>query len=294
VSVLSTDRPEAERQQADLLIREARRRQRRRRLAVTALVIAVLSGGVIAVRTGAASTGRAPELSRPRQVPSVGSVYGGLILHIDSTTTEITAGHPTYSWRQESYEETSPPYVTRTIDHSLPGAPPGTEGVNGIGINEQTYDPTNNTIYDPPTPPPPPGESTATPAQEAQIFQPYMSQYVTQLRAKLASGEAHVDGRATVNGQAAIKITLADSNGRARDREIDYVAANGSDVPIETIQGTPSSPDSEMINVYHTFQYLPARGNMGLLSLTAQHPNARIDTSLSDFRAADNRLFPNG
>jgi hypothetical protein len=46
--------------------------------------------------------------------------------------------------------------------------------------------------------------------------------------------------------------------------------------------------------VYHTFEYLPAAGNAGLLSLTVQHPSARIDTSLSDFRAADNRLFPNG
>jgi hypothetical protein len=32
--------------------------------------------------------------------------------------------------------------------------------------------------------------------------------------------------------------------------------------------------------VFHTFEYLPAKGNAGLLSLRAQHPTAHIDTSL--------------
>lgn len=286
VSLLVPDCPEMEPLQADLLIREARRRQRRRRLAVAGVAIAVLSGVAIA-RTDAASPGHARLHSRPRQVASP-APSGGLILHIDWTTTQINTGQPTSTYQQEVYEETSPPYLTRTIDKSLLGTPAGTEGTSGIGTGEQIYDPTNNTIYDPPTPPAPPGERTLTPAQEAQMFKPYMSQYVQRLRAQLASGEARVDGPATVDGRAAIKITFANSD------EIDYVAPDGSDVPVETIQGTPSSTDGQIINVYHTFEYLPAAGNMGLLSLTVQHPGAQVDTSLSDFRAANNQLFPNG
>jgi GNAT superfamily N-acetyltransferase len=189
-------------------------------------------------------------------------------------------GHPTYTWEQDLYEQTSPPYLSRTIDRRLPGTPPGTEGVNGIG-SEETYDPTNNTIYDPATPKAPPGTRTLTPAQQARLFEPYMSQYIRHLRAKLASGAARVDGWATVDGRAAIKIKFAHSN------ETDYVAADGSDVPIKTIQGSPSSAYGRLINVYHTFKYLPAAGNAGLLSLTAQHPSARLDRSLRDFRAAD-------
>jgi hypothetical protein len=286
VSLLAPERPVADPLAAELLIREARRRQRRRRLAVSGLVVAVLGGVAIVARPGAASPRHGPMLSRPRQVPSVGSGYG-LILHIDWTTIQPDEG---WTYEQEVYEETSPPYLTRTIVvKSVDGTPPGTEGLTGFETGEQTYDPTNNTIYDPPTPPPPPGQQTMTPAQEAQMFVPYMSQYIAHLRAKLASGEAHVDGPATADGRAAIEITFANSN------EIDYVAADGSDVPIETVGGTPStSPGGELINVYHTFEYLPAAGNMGLLSLTAQHPSARVDTSLRDFRAADNRLFPNG
>jgi hypothetical protein len=285
VSLLAPERPVTKPQQADLLIREARRRQRRRRLAVTGLVLAVLGGGAIVATTGSLARQHAPQLARAAHRPSADR-GGGRLLHIDVTSTETTTGHPTYVWEQDLYEQTSRPYLTRTIDRRLPGTPPRTEGVSSIG-SEETYDPTNNTIYDPATPKAPPGTRTPTPAQQARVFEPYMSQYIPHLRAELASGAARVDGRATVDGRAAIKIRFSHSD------EIDYVAADGSYVPIETIQGSPSSGYGRLINVYHTFKYLPAADN-ALLSLTAQHPSARIDTSLRDFRAADNRLFPNG
>jgi hypothetical protein len=286
VSLLAPDRPVAEPPPAELLIREARRRQRRRRLAVTGLVIAALGGVTIAATTRSAVPRDAPLLARPLELPSL-TPGRGSILHIDVTTTEITPGHPAYAWRQELYEETSPPYLTRIIDKRLLGTLPGTEGVYGIGT-EQDYDPTNNTIYDPPMPKPPPGTRSLTPAQEDRMFEPYEAQYMRRLRAELASGKARAVGRATVDGRAAIKIKFAGSD------EIDYVAADRSYIPIETIHGSPSSANGQTINVYHTFEFLPAAGNAGLLSLTAQHPSARIDRSLRDFRAAGNRLFPNG
>jgi hypothetical protein len=286
MSLLAPDRPVAEPLQADLLIREARRRQRRRRLAVTGLVITVLGGLGIAATTRSALPRHASLLSRPLKLPSL-RPSGGSILHIDETTIQTTRGHATYTWRQEMYEETSPPYLTRIIDKRLPGTPPGTEGVYGIGA-EQNYDPTNNTIYDPPMPKPPRGSRSLPPAQENRMFQPYDAQYVRRLRAELSSGKAKAVGRATVGGRAAIKIKFADSD------ETDYVAADGSYVPIETIHGSPSSANGQTIVVYHTFEFLPAAGNIGLLSLTAQHPSARIDRSLRDFRAVGNRLFPNG
>lgn len=287
--LLAPDRPVAEPLQLDLLIREARRRQRRRRLAVSGLVIAVLGGVAILVTTGSRASSHAPRLESSRHLPPLRS-GGGSILHIDATTTQITTGHPTYTWEDDTYTQTSPPYRARNIHKSGQGTPSGTEGVYGIGIGEQIYDPANNTIYDPPKPKPKPvpGEQTATPAQEAVLFRPYMAQYVRRLHAQLASGAARVDGRATVDGRAAIKIKFA------RRVEIDYVAADGSYVPIKTIYGTPSSPAGQTITVYHSFEFLPAVGNAGLLSLTAQHPSARSDRSLQDFRAAGKRLYPNG
>jgi hypothetical protein len=115
-----------------------------------------------------------------------------------------------------------------------------------------------------------------------------MAQYIHSLRAKLASGAARVDGRAIVDGRAAIKIKFA------RSDEVDYVAADGSYAPIKTITGTPSSGDGQLINVYHIFEYQPSKGNARLLSLTAQHPTARIDTSLAAFRASLKRMFRDG
>ena len=248
-------------------------------LAVTAVA---LDSGTPAVQTASARTisGALRAVTAPT----------GSILHIDATTTQITAGHPTYIWEQPVYEQLSPPYRTRTVDKRLPGTPAGTEGVIGMGIGEQIYDPTDNTIYIPtvPTPRPQPGVQTPTPAQEQRLYEPSMAQYIRSLRAKLASGAARVDGRATVHGRAAIRIRFAHSD------EVDYVAADGSYAPIETIQGNPSRPDGQLINVFHTFEYLPAAGNAGLLSLTGQHPTARINRSLAAVRAADKRLFPNG
>ncbi len=251
--------------------------------AVAVAVIAVaLDGGTPAVQTASAKTisGALRALTAP----------AASILHIDSTTTQITAGHPTYIWEQDVYEQLSPPYRTRILDKKLPGTPPGTEGVYGIGIGEQTYDPANNTIYDPatPKPKPQPGVRTLTPAQEARLFEPFMSQYIRSLRAKLASGAARVDGRTIVEGRAAIKIRFAGSD------EVDYVAADGSYAPIKTISGTRSSDDGLQINVFHAFAYLPAKRNAGLLSLTTQHPTAHVDTSLSDFRATLKRVFRDG
>jgi hypothetical protein len=250
--------------------------------AAVALAVVVIDGGTPAVQSASAKTisGALRAVTAPT----------GSILHIDATTTQITAGHPTYIWEQPVYEQVSPPYRTRTVEKRLPGTPAGTEGVIGMGIVEQVYDPTNNTIYVPavPKPTPQPGAQTLTPAQEQRLYEPYMAQYIRSLRAKLASGAARVDGRATVHGRAAIKIRFAHSD------EVDYVAADGSYVPIETIQGNPSTADGQLINVFHTFEYLPMADNAGLLSLTAQHPTARVNRSLAAFRAADKRLFPNG
>lgn len=289
VSLLAPDRSAAEPAQTDLLIREARRRQRRRRLAVTGLVLVVLGGGGVAIAagTGGPSPRHAPLISRPHPLIAPGPGRGW-ILHIDVTTTETTAGGHTYNWEQVVYLQTSWPYVSRTIDRRLPGTPSGTEGLIGAGVGEQIYDPTNNTIYDPPVPKPAQGTRTLTPAQEAQLFAPAIAQYPRQLRAKLNSGKARMEGRTTVDGRAALKI------GFAGGHETDYVAADGSYAPIETIYGRPSSASGQTMSTYHIFQYVPTAGNAALLSLIAQHPRAKVDRSLRDFRAANNRLFRNG
>lgn len=261
---------------------------------VRATIAALAAAGTVAVAAVVLDSGTPAVQSASARTITLAlravTAPAGSILHIDATTTQIDPGHPTYIWDQEAYEQTVLPFRSRVIDKRLPGTPPGTEGVDGAGIGEQFYDPIRNIIYAPPVPKatPSPGAHAPTPAQEALLYEPYMAQYVRRLRAKLASGRAHVAGRAFVNGRRAIKITFAGSD------EIDYVAADGSYVPIKTIQGTPSSADGQVITVFHTFEYLKLAGNAGLLELKPQHPSALIDRSLADFRAALKRLFRDG
>ena len=43
---------------------------------------------------------------------------------------------------------------------------------------------------------------------------------------------------------------------------------------------------------FQGYEQLPTTGNTGLLSLTAQHPGAKVDPSTADYEAAQARLFP--
>lgn len=247
--------------------------------AALAVAVAAVDGGAPAVQNAFAKPvrGALRALTPPARS----------ILHVDFTTTEIHTGSKPITWHQDTYGELSPPYTSRTLDLRLPGTPPGTDGTSGK-LGDQLYDPINHTIYAPPQPRPKPGSRTPSPAQQVQLYEPFMAQYISRLRAELASGAARVDGRTIVDRRAAIRIRFVDS------KELDYVAADGSYVPIKTIQGTPSSADGETISVFHVFEYLPLAGHAKLLSLTAQHPTAHINTSLADFRAANAHLFPDG
>ena len=282
---------------ADTVARDRRRRVRRRlpigrsrRATILSVVTAVaVVVAVVALDTSSSQLPSAQAKTISGALRAL-TAPAGSILHIDATTTQTSVGHPTYTWRQDVYEQLALPFRTRILDQRLRGTLPGTEAVYGIGIGEQTYDPSNNTIYAPNVPKPKavPGTPTLTPAQQARLFEPFMAQYIRQLRAKLASGAARVVGRTTVENRAAIKIAFAGT------AEMDYVAADGTYAPIETIQGTLSSANGKLIRKFHTFEYLAMAGHAGLLNLKTQHPDAQIDRSLADFRAAGKRLFRGG
>jgi len=111
--------------------------------------------------------------------------------------------------------------------------------------------------------------------------------FADELRQQLASGQARVDGHATIDGRDTIKIVLAYISTTS------YVAADGSYAPVEQVEGvTPTGKVGTTTMVYHAYQELPASGNGDLLSLTARHPTATVDNSPAGYRAAIARLFP--
>jgi hypothetical protein len=113
---------------------------------------------------------------------------------------------------------------------------------------------------------------------------PTSSDFRGQILALLRSGEARVVGHRTIDGQDTIEIASADGH-------TTYYVDPGSYRPVEL--DTRGSGGGTALR-FRTYEALDAGANASLLSLAAQHPDARIDRDPAHFNAADERLFPNG
>jgi hypothetical protein len=137
-------------------------------------------------------------------------------------------------------------YASRVIK-----GPVGREGEAGDnGTTSFNYDPGTNTIIEQPD------SSPSTPIDP-----------VSEVRQELASGQAQVAGTVVIGGSSLYKIDLPnglvgyfDTNDY-RPRYMDDPQRNGSVVRVRVA----------------TYEYLPmTASNRALLSVTAQHPTARI------------------
>jgi hypothetical protein len=146
----------------------------------------------------------------------------------------------------EWWQETSPPYASRVIK-----GPVGHEGeVSDNGTTSFEYDPGSNTI-----------------AEQRDSSPPTPIDPVSQVREELASGQAHVAGRVVMGGRSLYKIDLPhglvgyfDTNDY-RPRYMDDPQRNGSVVRLRVV----------------AYEYLRmTAASRTLLSVTAQHPTARI------------------
>ena len=105
-----------------------------------------------------------------------------------------------------------------------------------------------------------------------------------QIQALLRSGEARVVGHRTIGGQDTIEIASADGH-------TTYFVDPETYRPVELdTRGT----DGGTALRFRTYETLDLGANADLLSLTAQHPDARIDRDPAHFRAAEERLYPKG
>jgi hypothetical protein len=105
-----------------------------------------------------------------------------------------------------------------------------------------------------------------------------------QILALLNSGDAHVVGHKTIDGRDTIQIDSADGHTSY------YVDPDTYD-PVELdTRGTTGGVNLR----FNTYETLSAAGNGDLIQVTAQHPNATVDRSASDYDATEKRLFPHG
>jgi hypothetical protein len=166
------------------------------------------------------------------------------ILHVK--TIDVTDGT---TFVGEWWQETSSPYASRGLK-----GPAGNLGeVADNGTTSYLYDASTNTIYERP--------DTAAPT---------FTDPVSLLRQQLANGQATVTGETTINGQPLYGIHLSTgittyvAKGNYTPRYIDDPQPNGSTLRFTVV----------------SYQYLANTPNTTqLLSITAQHPNATIDTN---------------
>lgn len=168
----------------------------------------------------------------------------GEILHTKVLGTQNGTTFANEVWRQ-----TAPPYAGRAIKDQMEFSDNGTTSFY--------YDPATNTIYERPDPSPRPAPNDP----------------VAQVRQELASGRARVTGTVVIEGTSLYKIDLPrgfvgyfDTSTYA-PRYVDAPRRGGTVVRFR-------------VEVYEYLPMTPA--NRDLLSVTAQHPGARIDTNPSD------------
>ena len=148
----------------------------------------------------------------------------------------------------ETWQQTSAPYAARGVKGEM-----GRQGEFGDdGRTSLQYDPGTNTIYEQPDSSPP---TFADP--------------ISQIRQDLASGQAHTEGTVAIDGVSLYKIDLPHGMvgffdaGDYRPRYLDDPQRDGSVVRLRVV----------------AYEYLPmTSSNRELLSVTAQHPSARVET----------------
>jgi hypothetical protein len=102
------------------------------------------------------------------------------------------------------------------------------------------------------------------------------------IRTQLQEHKLKLNGTMTIDGRDAIALSTADGSAK-------YYVEPGTYYPIRTMLQNPGG--GLLTTTFSQYQVLPdTAANQTLLSLTARHPGARIDTSHADYVAAETQL----
>jgi hypothetical protein len=243
------------------------RSRRRRRLALRVAVagcaataaglgaFSLLPGDTLVPGAGTSAVARAAAvIAGTEPTPSAGAApAGGSILHIVTRTTSREPDGSARTWRSEAWQQTSPPYDMRRVDGDG-----GREEARADGAT-QIYNPYANTIY-------------TTPREPVQGSAPALGpgeRLRDAMLSMLRSGQAREDGRAGVRGREGIRIVSS------APRHVLVVDAR----TYEPLEWSLSSDEGIVETTsFEAYELLPATdANLASLSLTAQHPDARIE-----------------
>jgi hypothetical protein len=228
---------------------QERPRMRRRRprlvLAAVAVAAATVAAAIVALLgTGGSGGPASANAAILAHVSRAMSPPANLVVHVKEAGV-IPDGTPV---AVEWWQETNAPYAMRLIKgpvgHEVEGAADGT--------TRSQYDPSTNTIY-----------------QQPDSGAPTLVDPIETVRAALANGTAQAAGTVTIDGQPLYKIELP--NG-----VIGYFdQSNYRPVYLDNPQRDGSVVRTRVV----TYEELPLTPtNESLLSITAQHPDAKVQT----------------
>jgi hypothetical protein len=246
-------------------LRSGRSRRLARRTALAAAAAAAAALGVLSALPGNGPS--VVERAAAALVPA-----NGTILHVVMRNDELEI---------ESWHQSSPPYDERQIivsgdrrfEFALADGTP------------QVYDAETDTIYTGPAPRSPVAKPRATKksGQDAQTLARGGDPYREKILSLLNSGKAHEDGRATIAGREVVRIA-------SNDGALTLLVDADTYEPVEWRITRGSSTTTTRFSTYEQLEATEA--NAAALSLTAQHPDARVDTDAGHFEAAMQRLSP--
>ena len=240
---------------------DRRRRRPRRvssRIAVVATAAAAIALGVLSVLPDDGPLGALPGNGSSAIALAAEALTGaeGEILHTVALATLERPDGTVETSRTETWQRNSAPYDERSVE-TWEGTDFGRE-IGSIGGRPYAYDSRTNTIYTTAPgavlPDPRPGDASLQGLRDRMLV-------------LLDSGEAREEGRITVDGREAIRIVAGGS--------MLLVDAESYD-PIEW---SGKADDGTLVTTrLDTYEWLPPTdANLALLSVTAQHPDARLE-----------------
>jgi hypothetical protein len=266
-----------------------------------ALRVAVVGVAAAAVALGVLSTLPGGGASAVERAQAALAVETGTILHVDMLGRQVNPDGSVATWEDESWQLEERPFTRRQVETSSSAPRAETTLVDGV---QQLYDAATNTIYTTPPQLPPAGPVAGEKTLDAKLKQlpraererlqrerarkeqggPVEEPFRDEIVSLLRSGDAREDGRETVDGRDAVRLVGADGH---TTYFVD--AATYAPIRLVTVNGGATTTLS-----FRVYELLDAAGNEALVSLQAQHPDARVDASPEAYQAAQARLFPHG
>jgi hypothetical protein len=233
--------------------REAPRRRRRAvvRVALATGAAAAAVAGALTVLPGDPGGRLVEPASAARRAAAALAAAPGSVVHVDMRVTQQNADGSRTAWREQSWQQTAPPYDERRILTRADGERVETATVDG---RHELYDARSNTI-----------SFAATPATPQPVTaQPFRDQVLDLLR----SGELAESGRATVDGRDTITFTGSDGHTRYA-----YTVDAATYAPVRW-QFDPLDTTPAATVAFETYEVVPAAD--APLDLTVQHPDATV------------------